>query len=82
MYHVLTNNPKWCGGLIPDLCGYSNIPSIGEHKLKYRNNPTITNALEHYYKVDFVEDNTYLNQYNGVDTDSYYVLEYIEPYDD
>lgn len=84
VYHVLTNNPKWCGSLIPDICGYPNVMSYGEYKINYQRNPTLTNHLKPYYKVDLIEDNLYQNQYNdlALDTSCYYQFEYIEPYDD
>ena len=90
VYNVLTNNQKWCGSLIPELCGYNNVDSEGIHNMNYKRNPTIINALKPYYKVDFIEDNFYQTVYDltnlikdfPVDTDSYYKLEYIEPYDD
>ena len=90
VYHVLTNNQKWCGNIIPDLCGYPKAESKGVHDVRYKREPTITNALRPYYTVDFVEDNLYqllldcesLKKKFDVDTDSYYVFTYIEPYDD
>lgn len=82
VYHILTNNPKWCGALIPDLCGYPNVMSKGEHSLNYKRNPTFENHLKPYYTVDLIEDNRYENQFDGVDTDCYYEFKYIEPYDD
>lgn len=88
VYHVLTNNQKWCGSIIPELCGYANVQSKGEHDIAYKHNPTMTNALKPYYTVDFVEDNLYQVGFNlrnldfKVDTDSYYVFTYVEPYDD
>lgn len=84
-YHVLTNNPKWCGSLLPEICGYPNVQSKGEHDINYKRNPTMQNALNPYYTIDFVEDNMYVD-YNDptfkVDVDSYYRFTYIEPYDD
>ena len=59
VYNVLTNNQKWCGSLIPELCGYNNVDSEGIHNMNYKRNPTIINALKPYYKVDFIEDNFY-----------------------
>lgn len=90
VYHVLTNNQKWCGSLIPELCGYPNVKSKGEHDLNYKRNPSMLTALEPYYTVEFTEDNFYELAYNTeklkkefeVDTDSYYVFTYVEPYDD
>ena len=87
VYHVLTNNQKWCGTLLPEICGYPNVESKGHHDVRYKNNPTITNALKPYYTVDTSEDNTYSNLNTelmnfDVDTDFYYIFTYIEPYDD
>ena len=90
VYHVLTNNPKWCASLIPELCGYPNIESKAEHDFNYKKCPTIENSLKPYYIVKFLEDRTYYDRYDiqaaldgfEVDTDSYYVFQYIEPYDD
>lgn len=88
VYHVLTDNQKWCGSIIPELCGFSKVESKGEHDLNYKRNPTMENALKPYYTVDFVEDKMYEEHYEGikeefgVDTDSYYVFTYKEPYDD
>ena len=90
VYHVLTNNQKWCGSIIPELCGYPNCASKGEHNMVYKKNPTIQNALKPYYTVDFTDDKMYAEHYDledlveefPVDLDSYYVFTYIEPYDD
>lgn len=90
IYHVLTNNPKWCGSLIPEICGYPNVMSKGEKDIAYKNNPSIIIALKPYYTVDFKEDRLYEEHYDleealknfPVDTDSYYELVYKEPYDD
>jgi len=86
VYHVLTNNQKWCGSIIPYLCGFPNAESKGEHDINYKRNPSILTALKPYYTVDFVEDKRYerydLGDEFPIDTDSYYVFTYIEPYDD
>ncbi len=89
VYHVLTNNPKWCGSILPEIVGYPNVVSKGERDIAYKRNPTITNALKPYYTVEFTEDKMYDNAdiqtaLDGfeVDTDSYYVFTYVEPYDD
>ena len=84
-YVVLTNNPKWCGSLIPDLCGYPDTPSKGEHELRYKHNPSPLTAMEAYYELDLVEDDSYKNfelPNVDVDKDCYYSFTYIEPYDD
>ena len=87
VYHVLTNNQKWCGSIINELCGYPNVESKGEHDLNYKRNPSILTALKPYYTVDFVQDDMYkgvkevLDGFE-VDDDSYYVFTYKEPYDD
>jgi len=82
-YIVLTNNPKWCGSLIPELCGYPDVMSKGEHDILYKREPTMHNAFKPYYKVDFVEDDWVkhlgLPKNFPVDTDSYYSFEYVEP---
>ena len=90
VYHVLTNNQKWCGSLIPELCGYPNVMSKGEKDILYKREPTFVNAMKPYYTVDFVEDDMYEKHFDmkealagfNVDTDSYYVFTYVEPYDD
>ena len=90
VYHVLTNNQKWCSSLIPELCGYHNVMSKGEKDIKYKQNPSIEIALKPYYIVNFKEDSFYDDNYDTealkhefpVDTDSYYELIYKEPYDD
>ena len=85
VYHVLTNNQKWCGSLIPGICGFPNAMSKGEHDILYKKEPTMTNAMKPYYTVDFKEDNMYvMANLDGfdVDVDSYYVFTYKEPYDD
>lgn len=87
IYHVLTNNQKRCGSLLPEIVGYPNIDSKGEHDLNYKRNPSMLTALKPYYEVDFVEDDTY-KKYDfeaigfPVDNDSYYRFTYVEPYDD
>lgn len=90
VYHILTNNQKWCGSLLPELCGYPNAQSKGEHDMNYKRNPSVFNALKPYYTVEFIEDKMYEEHYDledlvkefPIDTDSYYVFTYIEPYDD
>jgi len=90
VYHVLTNNQKWAGGIINEICGFPNVMSKGEHDILYKREPTITNALKPYYTVDFKQDDMYEKQFDmkaaldgfEVDTDSYYELVYKEPYDD
>lgn len=88
VYHVLTNNPKWCGSLIPQMCGYNNVISEGEYKYAYEKNPSLETALKPYYRIDFIESDLY-KDYDlrdllpfEVDQDSYYQFTYIEPYDD
>ena len=90
VYHVLTNNQKWCGSIIPELCGFPNVESKGEHDINYKHNPSMLTALKPYYTVDFKEDKMYEEHYDleelvkefPVDLDSYYVFTYKEPYDD
>ena len=88
VYHVLTNNPKWCGSLIPEICGYHNVMSKGEKDIEYKRNPSITVALKPYYTVDFKESDYYemfdFSEFlpAQVDQDSYYEFTYKEPYDD
>ena len=90
VYHVLTNNPKWCGSIIAELCGFPNAESKGEHDINYKRNPSMLTAFKPYYTVDFVEDKMYEEHYDledlvkefPVDLDSYYVFTYKEPYDD
>lgn len=87
VYHVLTNNPRWCGALLPEICGYPNAVSKGEHDITYKRNPTMQNALKPYYTVDSAQDSMYEfldTEKMGfkVDTDFYYIFTYIEPYDD
>ena len=88
IYHILTNNQKWCGSLLPEIVGYPNVDSKGEHDLNYKRNPSMLTALKPYYTVDFVEDkHTYANyDFDAmgfpVDNDSYYRFIYVEPYDD
>ena len=90
VYHVLTNNQKWCGSLIPELCGFPNVESKGEHDLNYKRNPSMLTALKPYYTVDFKQDDMYEKHFDmksaldgfEVDIDSYYELVYKEPYDD
>lgn len=90
VYHVLTNNQKWCGSIIAELCGYPDVDTKGEHELNYKRNPSMLTALKPYYTVDFREDDMYEKHYDlgelvkefPVDTDSYYVFTYVEPYDD
>ena len=89
-YHVLTNNQKWCGSIIAELCGYPNVESKGEHDLNYKRNPSMLTALKPYYTVDFRQDDMYEKHFDmnaalygfEVDTDSYYEFVYKEPYDD
>ena len=90
VYHVLTNNQKWAGGIINEICGFPNAMSKGEHDILYKREPTITNALKPYYTVEFKQDDMYEKHFDmkaaldgfEVDTDSYYVFTYKEPYDD
>lgn len=90
VYHVLTNNQKWCGSIIPEICGYHNVMSKGERDIKYKRNPSIEIALQPYYTVEFKEDDFYEKNWDteklkkefDVDTDSYYVFVYKRPYDD
>lgn len=90
VYHILTNNQKWCGSLIPEICGYPNVMSKGEKELLYKREPTIITAMKPYYTLEFKEDDFYEKAFDcdalkdefPVDTDSYYVFTYIEPYDD
>ena len=89
-YHVLTNNQTWAGGILNNVVGYPDVESKGEHDIHYKQNPTIINAFKPYYDVKFVEDDLYEKYYDlsdlqntfPVDTDSYYVFTYREPYDD
>ena len=89
-YHVLTNNQKYAGSILNKVVGYPNVDSKGEHAMRYKQNPTIENALRPFYDVKFVEDDLYEQHYDlsdlqdtfPVDTDSYYVFTYKEPYDD
>ena len=90
-YHVLTNNPNWACGFMNEVVGYPNIMSEAEHNILYKKEPTMANAFKPYWKCEFVEDDWY-EKYQPidpmilkrfpVDTDSYYVFTYIEPYDD
>lgn len=90
VYHVLTNNQRWCGALLPEICGYPDAESKGIHDVRYKNNPTIINALKPYYTVDSKQDDFYEKHFDmkaalvgfEVDTDFYYVFTYVEPYDD
>lgn len=90
IYHVLTNNQKWCGSLIPELCGFPNVESKGEHDINYKNNPSMLTALKPYYTVDFKQNDMYEKHFDmkaaldgfEVDVDSYYEFVYKEPYDD
>ena len=90
VYHVLTNNQKWCGSIIAELCGFPNVESKGLHDLNYKRNPSMLTALKPYYTVEFKEDNMYEKSFDmeaalkgfNVDTDSYYEFVYKEPYDD
>ena len=90
VYHVLTNNQKWCGSIIPELCGFPDVESKGEHDLNYKRNPSMLTALKPYYTVDFKQDDMYEKHFDmkaaldgfEVDTDSYYEFVYNEPYDD
>ena len=88
VYHVLTNNPKWCGSLIPEICGYPDVMSKGEKDIAYKRNPSMLISLKPYYTLDFVESDLY-KRYDltsllpfKVDQDCYYEFTYIEPYDD
>ena len=84
-YNVLTNNPKYCASLLPELCGYkSDLDNEGLHDLRYKREPTPYNAFRPYYKAKFVEDNMYeticpVEKDFQVDRDSYYSFEYVEP---
>jgi len=87
VYNILTNNPKWCGSILSEICGYSNIESKDMHDIRYKQNPTMANALKPYYIIDTCEDNMYSNIDTkamgfNIDTDFYYIFTYIEPYDD
>lgn len=90
VYHILTNNQKWCGSIIAEICGYPNVQSKEEHDINYKRNPTMANAFKPYYTIDFKEDDFYEKAFDTealkkefeVDTDSYYVFTYKEPYDD
>jgi hypothetical protein len=90
VYHVLTNNQKWCGSLIPELCRFPDVESKGEHDLNSKRNPSMLTALKPYYTVDFKQDDMYEKHFDmkaaldgfEVDLDSYYVFTYKEPYDD
>ena len=58
--------------------------------MNYKRNPSILTALKPYYTVDFKQDDMYEKHFDmkaaldgfDVDTDSYYVFTYKEPYDD
>lgn len=94
VYHILTNNQKYCGAILNDITGYSEVEPKWLHDENYRKNPSILTALRPYYTVDFKQDNKYEEEYDfstlidedgnkfPVDTDSYYVLEVTYPYDD
>lgn len=88
VYHVLTDNPKWCADHLPMIVGYSKIESKGLHDLNYKRNPTMENALKPYYSVEVKEDKRYIGQKDlnsdsfPIDPSFYYEFTYVRPYDD
>ena len=83
VYHILTNNQKYCGAIINDIAGYSEVEPKWLHDERYEKNPCFENYLKPYYEVEFVEGDKYKGcDVECVDTDSYYVLTITYPYDD
>lgn len=89
--HVLTDNPKWCAHILREVCGWSKVDTKGQHLLRWERNPTIENSLKPYVEVKFVDSTLYQDRYDltqafdsvfKVDTDCYYEVVYVEPYDD
>ena len=75
-----------------EIVGYPKVMSKAEHDLLYKKEPTMANAFKPYWTCKFIQDDDWYQKYQPidpmelkrfpVDTDSYYVFEYIEPYDD
>ena len=88
VYHILTNNQRYACGIMNEVVGYPNVEAKTKHDLAYKQNPTMDNAFKPYYKCEFVQDDLYEKlcpidtKDFHVDTDSYYIFEYIRPYDD
>lgn len=84
IYHVLTDNPKWCANDLPIIVGYPNVENKGLHDLNYKRNPTMENALKPYYQVEVKEDEKYIGRKDLtlVDLSFYYEFTYVRPYDD
>lgn len=89
--HVLTDNDKWAANIVKAVCGWEKVDTKGQHDLNWQRNPTIENGLKPYVEVKFTEDTMYQDKYDlrpafdttfEVDTDCYYVVTYVEPYDD
>lgn len=78
VYYVKTDDDNYhhsriaITSILEDIHGYNQgyLWSIGTYKLKYKNNPTISNALHPYYKFSYNEE---------LDV---YVYIIVEPYDD
>lgn len=91
VYHVLTNNQKWDGGILNEVVGYPQVMSKAEKDLLYKQKPTMEVAFKPYWQCEFTQDDWYqklepidpktLEEF-PVDTDSYYIFTYVEPYDD
>lgn len=54
VFLIFTNNPKWCAKILPSIIGDDTI-SKGVHDYKYKQSPTIANALTPYHTVTYNE---------------------------
>lgn len=87
VYHILTDNQKYCGNIINIIAGYTEILPKWKRDEIYNQHPCFENYLTPYYEVEFVENKDYecydfSDLQFPVDTDSYYVLTITYPYDD
>jgi len=69
VYRVRTNNPKWCGGILPEIINDDSISKACRDFL-YQKNPSLDIQLRRYHTV--VYD----------DSSDCYVYTIITPYDD
>jgi len=90
VYHIYTDNPKWCGKILPEVVNDTSIDVGTRTYWLERTNNSIEWGLKPYHKISFKDieelDEDICEIYNfesiGIDSSGVYEYEIIYPYDD